>query len=78
MAESPPVALVTGGAVRLGRAIAEALSGAGFTIACHYRDSADAADELVAAVAERGGRAAGFHADLAQVVRIRIMHFSAK
>ncbi len=37
------VALVTGGAIRVGRAISEALYEAGFTLALHYHGSAEAA-----------------------------------
>ncbi|MFV9504940.1 MAG: SDR family oxidoreductase [Oscillochloridaceae bacterium umkhey_bin13] len=39
-----PAALVTGGAVRLGRAIALALAAAGYDIALHYGHSAEAAE----------------------------------
>ncbi len=44
------VALVTGGARRIGRAVAEHLHGLGFDIAVHYRSSADSAQELEAAL----------------------------
>lgn len=40
------VALVTGGARRVGAAIAERLHGAGYAIALHYRHSADEAEAL--------------------------------
>jgi pteridine reductase len=59
------VAVVTGGAKRIGRAIAEHLHGMGFDIALHYRSSVDSAQELAD---ELCGRRAGscrlFHADL--------------
>jgi NAD(P)-dependent dehydrogenase (short-subunit alcohol dehydrogenase family) len=59
-------ALITGGAVRIGRAIALRLSGLGFSIAIQYRNSRQDADAALAAIAERGGRALAFEADLAE------------
>ena len=49
--------LVTGGAVRIGRAIVEALATAGAGVIVHARDSQPAADALVAGIRGRGGRA---------------------
>jgi pteridine reductase len=43
-----PLALVTGGAVRVGRAICLALARDGFRVAIHHNTSTDAAAELVA------------------------------
>ncbi len=61
----PRRALVTGGAVRLGRAAALALAGAGFDVAIHHRDSAEAAAATAADVRALGRRAATPRADLA-------------
>lgn len=58
------VALVTGGARRLGRAFAEALAQDGMQVAVHYGTSADAAHETVAAIRAAGGTAVAFDADL--------------
>lgn len=58
------VALVTGGAIRVGRALSEALSAAGATVIVNYRKSATEADALVAAIAQHGGTAAAMHADV--------------
>lgn len=59
-----PVALVTGGARRIGRAVALQLAAAGWDVAVHFRGSADDAlrtrDELRA----RGARAEALPADL--------------
>ena len=58
------VALVTGGARRLGRAFVEALANRGMRVAIHYGTSRGDADALVAALAARGLEAAHFNADL--------------
>jgi len=57
-------ALVTGGAVRVGRAISLALGEAGYDVAVHYASSAMAAAEVEAAVLECGRRAVKLQADL--------------
>lgn len=50
------VALVTGGARRLGRAIVEALCDEGWPVAVHYRQSAEEAQQLITALQARGCR----------------------
>lgn len=60
----PRVALVTGGARRIGRAIALALAEAGFDIALHYRGSADAAEATAAEIRALGRRALPLQAAL--------------
>ena len=60
------VALVTGGAVRLGRAMAEALAGEGMRMVIHYNSSSGQADELVGEIRARGGEAVAIGADLAR------------
>lgn len=60
-----PTVLITGGARRIGRAIALAMADAGFDVAVHYRSSRLDAQELVAAIEAMGQRAAAFQADLA-------------
>ena len=62
----PRVALVTGGAVRLGRAMVLALAGAGFAVAVHCNRSRAEAEALVQEVGRNGGAAALVQADLAQ------------
>ncbi|MBK1661689.1 SDR family oxidoreductase [Paracraurococcus ruber] len=62
----PRAALVTGGARRLGRAIALALADTGFDIALHYAGSEAAAEETAGEIRARGRRAATLRADLAR------------
>src|SRR5207248_795683 len=60
---NPRVALVTGGAKRVGRAIVVKLAQNGYDVAFTYLSSQTEADELVAAVASRGRRAIAIRAD---------------
>lgn len=62
----PRRALVTGGAKRLGRAIAVALADAGFDVAIHYAASATDAEATAGEIRARGRRAATLRADLAR------------
>lgn len=57
--------LVTGAGVRIGRAIATALSRAGADLIIHYRSSSDAAEELAEQLRIAGGRADTVCGDLA-------------
>ena len=65
MPSASPVALVTGGARRIGRAIVEDLAAHGWAVAIHCNQSRDAAESLAAAIRENGGRAAIVTGDLA-------------
>jgi pteridine reductase len=58
-------ALVTGGAVRLGRAIALELARAGADVVIHCHGSRDSADQVAAEIAGLGRRAVVVQADLA-------------
>lgn len=62
----PRRALVTGGAKRLGRAIAVALADAGFDVAIHYAASATDAEATAGEIRARGRSAATLRADLAR------------
>jgi NAD(P)-dependent dehydrogenase (short-subunit alcohol dehydrogenase family) len=62
----PRTALITGGAQRLGRAIALALASAGFDIALHCHSSAGSAAATAAEIARLGRRCVTLRADLAQ------------
>ena len=57
-------ALVTGGARRLGKAMALALADRGFDVALHYAGSADAAAETAAEIATKGVKVVTLRADL--------------
>jgi len=59
-----PAALVTGGARRLGRAMALALAGAGHDVAVHYRSSRTEAEAVCAEIRALGRRAVALEADL--------------
>jgi len=60
----PKAALVTGGARRIGQALALALAGDGFAVAVHHRNSHAAAEDLVALIRNKGGAAVALAADL--------------
>ncbi|MFC7396967.1 SDR family oxidoreductase [Chelatococcus sp. GCM10030263] len=59
------VALVTGGARRIGRAIALTLARAGYAVAVHYGRSGAEAQSVVDEIRQAGSRADAFAADLA-------------
>lgn len=64
------IALVTGGAKRIGRSIVERLVREGYAVAVHYRRSSDAAEQLAAQIRSAGGRAAVVQADLADAAAV--------
>jgi pteridine reductase len=65
------VALVTGGAVRLGRAISLEVARAGYDVVVNYHRSARGARDTVAAIGALGGRAVAIRADLAKPAEAR-------
>jgi NAD(P)-dependent dehydrogenase (short-subunit alcohol dehydrogenase family) len=67
----PRVALVTGGAQRIGRALALVLAEDGFAVAVHYHRSRAAAEAVVEAIRGRGGAALALGADLADEDAVR-------
>jgi len=65
------VALVTGGAKRLGRAISLALAGAGARVAVNYHTSAKEAAELVKEIQRQGSEAAALQADVSRPPEVK-------
>lgn len=66
MTAAKGAALVTGGARRIGRALALALADEGYDVAVHYRASAAEAEAVAGEIRARGRRAAPIRADLAR------------
>jgi NAD(P)-dependent dehydrogenase (short-subunit alcohol dehydrogenase family) len=72
-AQRPQAALVTGGARRIGRAIAEGLADDGYHVFVHFHRSRDEAERVVAGIAARGGRAEAVNADLENVAQVEAL-----
>ena len=68
-----PVALVTGGARRLGREIALELAAQGWDVAVHYGSSQTEAHDTVQALRALGADARAFAADLADEAACRAL-----
>ena len=67
------VALVTGGARRIGRAVCLKLASAGFDVAIHHHASGDEAEALAAKIADLGRRAIALKADLRDETAVRAL-----
>lgn len=67
------VALVTGGSRGIGRAIALRLAEDGCAVAVNYASRADAAEEVVDAITEAGGRAIAVGADVSDADAVAAM-----
>lgn len=65
-----PVALVTGGAKRIGAAIVEDLAAHGFAVAIHANTSLDEARSLAARIRDAGGAAAAIAGDLTDAASV--------
>ena len=68
-----PVALVTGGAVRVGAAIVRELASRGYAVAVHANTSLDKAQDLVRELNDKEHDAAAFGADLRDEEATRAM-----
>jgi NAD(P)-dependent dehydrogenase (short-subunit alcohol dehydrogenase family) len=69
----PKAALVTGGARRIGRALALVLAEDGFAVAVHHHRSYAAAEDLVALIRDKGGTAVALAADLGDEGAVRTL-----
>ncbi|WP_406837710.1 SDR family oxidoreductase [Streptomyces sp. AHU1] len=67
---SPRVAIVTGGSRGIGRESAERLAREGYAVVVNYAGNAAEADKAVAAIAEAGGQAVAFRADVAEEAEV--------
>ncbi len=70
MTATPRVALITGGARRIGKAITEDLARNGWAVAIHCHNSRDDAEALAAECGKHGVRAAVIEADLVETAVI--------
>src|SRR5690606_2685379 len=66
-----PVALVTGGAKRIGKQIAQTLAAHGWNIALHYRSSGEEAEAALQSLDTLGGDHHLLQADLADASQVR-------
>ncbi len=71
--KSQGIALVTGAAKRIGRAIALGLANAGWDVAIHYHRSTDDAETLCKEIAAMRRRAVTIQADLSQAAEVERM-----
>lgn len=67
------VALVTGGSKGIGRAIALAYGAQGIAVALTYINDKSSADEVVRAIAVKGGKALAIQADVSQETSVKAM-----
>jgi len=67
------LALITGGAVRIGKAIALQMATNGYTIAIQYNHSENEVAETVETIRQAGGAAASFRASLADPAQVEAL-----
>ncbi|MET0928112.1 MAG: SDR family oxidoreductase [Aeromicrobium sp.] len=74
---APRVAIVTGASGGIGRAVAQRLAADEMAIVAHYSGNAAAADEVVAAVVDAGGRAVAVGGDVADETQMAALFDTA-
>ena len=72
------VAVVTGASRGIGRAIALAMAREGAAVVVNYRERADAAGEVVAAIEAGGGKALAVQADVRELDAVKAMMAAAR
>ncbi len=73
MGSEKNIALVTGGARRLGRHISLALAGKGYAVAVNHSGSDEMARKTVAEISDQGGEAMAFRADVSDSSQVAMM-----
>lgn len=73
MRQTGKCALITGGAKRIGRAVALDLAAHGFAVAIHCGTSREEADHLATAIEAEGGEACVLQADLADTKQAEML-----
>jgi 3-oxoacyl-[acyl-carrier protein] reductase len=76
--ESEKVVVVTGGSRGLGRASAEQLGRDGWTVVVNYAGNAEAANAVVAAIGQAGGRAAAVRGDVGDAADVAAVFDAAE
>jgi 3-oxoacyl-[acyl-carrier protein] reductase len=72
------IALVTGASGGIGRAVAERLARDGMSVVVHYAGNAGRAEETVASITGRGGRALAARADVADADQVEALFDTAE
>ncbi len=67
------LALITGGAIRIGKTIALGLAKSGYSVAIQYNRSKEEATDLAAMIVRAGGKAACFGASLAKIKEVEAL-----
>jgi len=69
----PGSVLITGGSGTIGRALCVMFARSGWRVGVHYRTRREAAEQTASLVAEQGGAAHCFHADIREAKQVRTM-----